>query len=81
MLLGLQPLTTDLYLPALPLIHADLKAAAGEVQLTMSVLIFNFAIMPYPPQNELAWAASFVLVVMILAANLISRWITRVSKA
>ena len=48
---------------------------------TMSVLIFNFAIMPYPPQNELAWAASFVLVVMILAANLISRWITRVSKA
>jgi len=48
---------------------------------TMSVLIFNFAIMPYPPQNELAWAASFVLVVMILAANLISRWITRISKA
>ncbi|MFM9102101.1 MAG: phosphate ABC transporter, permease protein PstA, partial [Cyanobium sp.] len=48
---------------------------------TMSVLIFNFAIMPYPPQNELAWAASFVLVVMILAANLISRWITRLSKA
>lgn len=42
---------------------------------TMSVLIFNFAIMPYDPQNELAWAASFVLVVMILLANLLSRWL------
>jgi phosphate transport system permease protein len=47
---------------------------------TMSVLIFNFAIMPYEPQNQLAWAASFVLVVMILAANLFARWITRVSR-
>jgi phosphate transport system permease protein len=42
---------------------------------TMSVLIFNFAIMPYEAQNELAWAASFVLVVMILLANLLSRWL------
>ena len=44
---------------------------------TMSVLIFNFAIMPFEPQNELAWAASFVLVVMILAANLFARWLRR----
>jgi phosphate transport system permease protein len=42
---------------------------------TMSVLIFNFAIMPYEPQNQLAWAASFVLVLMILFANLLSRWL------
>lgn len=47
---------------------------------TMSVLIFNFAIMPYEAQNELAWAASFVLVMMILAANLLARWISRVSR-
>jgi phosphate transport system permease protein len=46
---------------------------------TMSVLIFNFAIMPYEAQNELAWAASFVLLVMILAANLVSRWISRMA--
>jgi len=46
---------------------------------TMSVLIFNFAIMPYEAQNELAWAASFVLVMMILAANLLSRWISHLS--
>jgi phosphate transport system permease protein len=43
---------------------------------TMSVLIFNFAIMPYEPQNQLAWAASFILVLMILVANLISRWLS-----
>jgi len=42
---------------------------------TMSVLIFNFAIMPYEAQNELAWAASFVLVLMILGANLLARWL------
>jgi len=47
----------------------------------MSVLIYNFAIMPYAPQNQLAWAASFVLVVMILIANLLARWITRVSRS
>ena len=46
---------------------------------TMSVLIFNFAIMPYPAQNALAWAASFILVVMILGANLLARWISRVN--
>lgn len=46
---------------------------------TMSVLIFNFAIMPYEAQNELAWAASFILVVMILAANLLARWISSLS--
>jgi phosphate transport system permease protein len=47
---------------------------------TMSVLIFNFAIMPYDPQNQLAWAASFILVVMILFANLLSRWLSTLKK-
>jgi phosphate transport system permease protein len=47
---------------------------------TMSVLIFNFAIMPYDPQNQLAWAASFVLVVMILFANLFARWLASLKK-
>ncbi len=48
---------------------------------TMSVLIYNFAIMPYEAQIALAWAASFVLVVMILAANLIARWLGRFAQA
>ncbi|MFM8258737.1 MAG: phosphate ABC transporter permease PstA [Vulcanococcus sp.] len=48
---------------------------------TMSVLIYNFAIMPYEAQIALAWAASFVLVVMILAANLLARWLGRFAQA
>lgn len=46
---------------------------------TMSVQIYNFGIMPFEPQVQLAWAASFVLVVMILGANLLARWIARFS--
>ena len=42
-----------------------------------SVLIYNFAIMPYEFHNQLAWSASFVLVAMILALNLLSRWLGR----
>lgn len=42
---------------------------------TLSVLIYNFAIMPYEAQNELAWAASFVLVLFILGLNLFARWL------
>ena len=44
---------------------------------TLSVLIYNFTIMPYEFHNELAWSASFVLVVMILGLNLFSRWLAR----
>jgi phosphate transport system permease protein len=48
---------------------------------SMSVLIYNFAIMPYEAQISLAWAASFVLVVMILAANLLARWLSRLTSS
>jgi phosphate transport system permease protein len=48
---------------------------------SMSVLIYNFAIMPYEAQISLAWAASFVLVVMILAANLLARWLGNLSRS
>ena len=47
-----------------------------EPMATMSVMIFNYAIMPYEAQVQLAWAASFVLVVMILTMNLLARWIS-----
>ncbi len=46
---------------------------------TMSVQIYNFGIMPFAPQVQLAWAASFILVVMILTANLLARWLARFS--
>ena len=41
------------------------------------MLIYNFSIMPYEFQNELAWAASFILVALILMLNLFSRWLSR----
>ncbi|MDB4653761.1 phosphate ABC transporter permease PstA [Synechococcus sp. AH-551-E02] len=44
---------------------------------TLSVLIYNFSIMPLEVQNELAWAASFVLVTLILSLSLFARWLGR----
>ena len=43
-LLGLQPVTTDLMLPALPALAADLQAPVASVQLTMSALILAFGL-------------------------------------
>ena len=42
LLLGLQALATDVYLPALPALATDLRAAMPAVQLTMSALIVGF---------------------------------------
>tara|TARA_B100000700_G_scaffold289445_1_gene346756 strand:- start:378 stop:1298 length:921 start_codon:yes stop_codon:yes gene_type:complete len=42
---------------------------------SLSVLIYNFALEPYEAQNQLAWAASFILVVVLLGLNILSRWI------
>ena len=42
---------------------------------SLSVLIYNFALEPYEAQNQLAWAASFILVIILLSLNILSRWI------
>ncbi len=42
LLLGLQPITTDLYLPALPLLRTDLGASMAQTQLTLSALLLAF---------------------------------------
>lgn len=42
LLLGLQPVTTDLFLPALPEITRTLGASMGSAQLTMSVVLLAF---------------------------------------
>jgi len=44
LLMGLQPITTDLMLPALPALAADLNAGMAPVQLTMSALILAFGL-------------------------------------
>lgn len=49
LLLGLQPLSTDLYLPALPVLARALDAGMPAVQLTMSALILAFGV------AQLAW--------------------------
>ena len=47
---------------------------------SMSVLIYNFAIMPYDVQIALAWATSFVLVMMILVMNIFARYVGSFNK-
>lgn len=43
---------------------------------SLSVLVFNFATTPYKNQQELAWAASLVLVALVLITSIAARWIT-----
>ncbi len=47
---------------------------------SLSVLIYNFALEPYQAQNELAWAASFILVFILLLLNIFARWLGRLSR-
>ena len=42
LLLGLLPVTTDLYLPGLPALAAEFGGAVGQAQLTLSGLILSF---------------------------------------
>ena len=49
LLLGLQPVLTDLYLPALPLLARELDAPMSATQLTMSALILAFGL------SQLVW--------------------------
>ncbi|HJV61513.1 MAG TPA: Bcr/CflA family efflux MFS transporter, partial [Albitalea sp.] len=42
LLLGIQPITTDLYLPSLPTLGRDLHASVSATQLTLSALIICF---------------------------------------
>jgi phosphate transport system permease protein len=44
---------------------------------SLAVLIYNFSGMPFENQIELAWAASLVLVVMVLIINVVSRILGR----
>jgi len=49
LLLGLQPITTDLYLPALPVLRGELAANMAQTQLTLSALLLAFG------ASQLAW--------------------------
>jgi phosphate transport system permease protein len=43
---------------------------------SLAVLIYNFSGMPFENQIELAWAASLVLVAIVLVVSIISRWLS-----
>lgn len=49
LLLGLQAVTTDMYLPALPAIRDSLNASMGQIQLTLSALLLAFGV------SQLVW--------------------------
>lgn len=57
----------------------------GEWQLmeptaSLAVLIYNYSGMPFDNQIELAWAASLVLVALILTINIVSRLLSRLNR-
>jgi phosphate transport system permease protein len=43
---------------------------------SLAVLVYNFATRPYENQKELAWAASLILVLLVLLTSIISRLAT-----
>lgn len=54
----------------------------GQIELSqrtasLAVLIYNFSGMPYDNQVEMAWAASLVLVLLVLTVNLIGQALSR----
>ncbi len=44
-----------------------------EPTASLAVLVYNFAIVPFKNQQELAWGAAFILVVLVLMTSIISR--------
>jgi len=49
LLLSIQPVTTDLYLPALPALTRSLNAPVAQAQLTLSALLLAFGV------SQLVW--------------------------
>ena len=49
LLLGLQPITTDLYLPALPVLTSSFGAPMAQAQLTLTALLLAFGV------SQLVW--------------------------
>jgi len=49
----------------------------NEPTASLSILIYNFSSMPFENQIQLAWAASLVLVLIVLVFNVLSRLLGR----
>lgn len=44
---------------------------------SLPLMIFNYASSPYPEWHQLAWGASFILIILILGLNLITKLATK----
>lgn len=49
----------------------------GNPTASLSVLVYNFATVPYQGQQQLAWAAALILVGLVLLTSILSRWAAR----
>jgi phosphate transport system permease protein len=47
-----------------------------EPTASLAVLVYNFAIVPFKNQQDLAWGAAFILVLLVLLTSIISRLAT-----
>jgi phosphate transport system permease protein len=47
-----------------------------EPTASLAVLVYNFATVPFKNQQQLAWAASFILVFLVLITSMIARLAT-----
>jgi phosphate transport system permease protein len=47
----------------------------GEPTASLPVIIYTHAISPYDDWHRQAWAAGLVLLVLVLLANIASRWV------
>ena len=45
----------------------------AEPTASLAVLVYNFAIVPFKNQQDLAWGAAFILVLLVLVTSIISR--------
>lgn len=54
-------------------LYQDGQLALMQPTASLAVLIYNFSGMPFENQIELAWAASLVLVLIVLVINVVSR--------
>lgn len=58
-------------------LYEDGKLSVMNPTASLAVLIYNFSGMPFDNQIELAWAASLVLVMIVLVINIVSRFFGR----
>lgn len=49
----------------------------GQAMQALPVTVFRYALLPYKSLQAQAWGAALVLIIMVLAVNLISRWLLR----